>query len=94
MNNRRQDHRQFRRARLNKTDLRNALEGANNLTNQLASQLVITTMVAAFRGGELSLASAAAACAMTEDNFKRAGDTVNAEARRMLANKDELDNQK
>jgi hypothetical protein len=31
---------------------------------------------------------------MTEDDFKRAGDVVNAEARRMLANKDELDNQK
>ena len=49
-------------------------------------------MVAAFRGGSFP-SSAAAACAMTEDNFKRAGDTVNAEARRMLANKDELDNQ-
>ena len=94
MNNRRQDHRQFRRARLNKTDLRNALEGANNLTNQLASQRVITTMVAASRGGDLSLKSAADACSMTEDDFKRAGTIVDTEANRMLANKDELDNQK
>ena len=90
MNNR-LDHRQFRRAKLTKGALKDALEGANAVTDSLTARLLITTMVAAFRGGELSLASAAAACAMSEDNFKRAGDTVNEEARRMLANKDKLD---
>jgi hypothetical protein len=94
MNTRQQDHRRLRRHKASKGELKDLLEGANAVTDSLTARLLITTMVAAFRGGELSLASAAAACAMSEDDFKRAGDVVNAEARRMLANKDELDNQK
>lgn len=91
MNTRRQDHRHLRRHKASKGELKDLLEGANAVTDSLTARLLITTMVAAFRGGNLSLKSAADACSMSEDDFRRAGTIVDDEANRMLANKDKLD---
>ena len=89
--NNRLDHRRLRRFRASKGQLKDLLEGANAVTDGLTARLLITTMVAAHRGGSLSLKSAADACRLSEDDFKRAGTIVDKEAARMLANKDKLD---
>lgn len=64
--------------------LRERLREAQTQVNDLAIQLHLTTIVAHFRGGEISLENASKALKMEPDNFRRANRVVDDEARRML----------
>lgn len=64
-----------------------ALRQARELNDDLCTRLVITTLLAHFRGGEISLPDAAKACSLSEDDFRRAGAILDNEARAMIARK-------
>ncbi len=69
--------------------LQEALEGASAIIDDLSLQVLITTMTAHVRAGQVSIANAAKRCDMTEDNFARAMTVVDDQARKMLANETE-----
>lgn len=60
------------------------LATAREVIGDLSSRLLVTTIVAHYRAQQISQAAAAKACRMTPDNFLRACQTVDEEARRML----------
>lgn len=70
--------------RQSRKDLIRALEGAELYSNEILANLLTTTLVAHFRGGQVSLKDAARACQMSENNFALAIGVVDNEARRML----------
>lgn len=72
--------------------LQAALAGAKELNDDLVIRTFMSTIVAHYRGNQISLSAAAKACKMSEDDFRRACAVVDDEARKYLARGEELAN--
>ena len=73
------------RKRISRSNLKLALEGANEIIEALSMTCLLTTMVADVARGGSSIKAAAKRCGLSEDDFRRKQLWVDSEARRFHA---------